>query len=76
MTGPFTDTGVITGISRLKYTRLGNPQFEIALDNGQWYRTKANSSVAQDIDNKEYLIGVRVVLKLTKRYQIDSIEVV
>jgi len=76
VTGPFTDTGVIVGITRLGYTRLGNPRFEVALDNGQWYRTKANGNAAQDLDNKEYLEGVTVELALTRRFEIDSIKVV
>ncbi|HET7640139.1 MAG TPA: hypothetical protein VFK47_15540 [Ktedonobacteraceae bacterium] len=76
MTGPYTDTGVITGITRLKNTRLGNPRYEVALDNGQWYHTKANSSIAADISNSEWMEGARVQLVLTKRYQIDDIKVV
>jgi hypothetical protein len=55
---------------------LGNPRFEVALDNGQWYRTKANGNAAQDLDNKEYLEGVTVELALTRRFEIDSIKVV
>jgi hypothetical protein len=74
MTGPFTDTGVITGLTRLKYSRNGNPRYEVALDNGNHYITQTDSACAYEIDNVDYR-GVTVELSLTKAYRIWGIQV-
>lgn len=76
MPGPFTDSGVISGLTRLKNSRNGNPRYEVALDNGNHYITQADGHVGIDISNSDYLEGITVEVDLTKRYQICGIRAI
>ena len=60
-----TDMGVISGITRLKNSRNGNPRWEVTLDNGNTYITMSDGYVGYEIDNVDYR-GVTVELALTK----------
>ncbi len=49
-----TVTARIVGITRLRSSSMGNPNYSLTLDTGAVIRTSSNSSIAYAINNPEY----------------------
>jgi hypothetical protein len=63
-----TVTGRLTQVERLGVSRLGNPRFEITLDDSDTYTTQSDASVSYEVTN--FRIGRQVTLKLTRNNRV------
>ena len=54
MSNASTVTGTVVATKHAGTSGMGNPSYWVALDNGEIYRTSANTSLAYGIENPEY----------------------